>query len=60
MPLCTLVFYPQGRPNCILLMIYLVRTHYYQQGTQLYCAPTVDSRPARISTSFLGIVDLPE
>ncbi|KIJ45626.1 hypothetical protein M422DRAFT_46676 [Sphaerobolus stellatus SS14] len=23
----------------------LLRTHYYQQGTQLYCAPTVDSRP---------------
>ncbi|KAF8527968.1 carbon-nitrogen hydrolase [Hysterangium stoloniferum] len=23
----------------------LLRTHYYQQGTQIYCAPTVDSRP---------------
>ncbi|KAF8496648.1 carbon-nitrogen hydrolase [Gautieria morchelliformis] len=23
----------------------LLRTHYYQLGTQIYCAPTVDSRP---------------
>ncbi|KAJ7786218.1 carbon-nitrogen hydrolase [Mycena metata] len=23
----------------------LLRNHYYAQGTQLYCAPTVDSRP---------------
>jgi len=23
----------------------LLRTFYYQQGTQIYCAPTVDSRP---------------
>ncbi|KAJ3803340.1 carbon-nitrogen hydrolase [Lentinula aff. detonsa] len=24
----------------------LLRTYYYSQGTQLYCAPTVDARPA--------------
>jgi len=23
----------------------LLRTHYYEKGTQIYCAPTVDSRP---------------
>ncbi len=23
-----------------------VRTYYYSQGTQIYCAPTVDARPA--------------
>lgn len=29
----------------ILLTSYTVRTYYYSQGTQIYCAPTVDSRP---------------
>lgn len=24
----------------------LVRTYYYSKGTQIYCAPTVDSRPS--------------
>lgn len=28
----------------------LLRTHFYTQNTQLYCAPTVDSRPAWQST----------
>lgn len=28
----------------------LLRTHYYSQGTQLYCAPTVDARPVWQST----------
>lgn len=26
-------------------MTRVVRTYYYSQGTQIYCAPTVDSRP---------------
>ncbi|KAG8736469.1 Nitrilase [Ceratobasidium sp. 414] len=30
---------------------WLVRTHYYSKGVQLYCAPTVDSRPAAASSS---------
>lgn len=29
---------------------WIVRTHYYSKGVQLYCAPTVDSRAVWQST----------
>lgn len=34
------------RSECVLMEFMAVRTYYYAQGTEIYCAPTVDARPS--------------
>jgi predicted amidohydrolase len=43
---CPFVSQCVGTLDCIDICRYAVRTFYYSQGTQIYCAPTVDARPA--------------
>ena len=46
--ICLFVSYKFPTDNIYKLILgnSLVRTYYYSQGVQIYCAPTVDSRPA--------------